>query len=288
VKDRHVQIRRLAPEHPVTVLCSLLGVARSAYYAWRRDIPGPRRREDARLLLEVEKAFADSRRTYGRVRIVRELRRRGHACGERRAARLMRQQHLLARPRRRFRVSTTDSAHDGPIAPNRLAGAKAPERKDRVWAADFTFIPTAEGWLFMAAVLDLYSRRVVGWAFSQRLDSALALDALDMALRHRKPAGGLLHHSDRGVQYACADYRARLAANGLLPSMSRTANPYDNAAMESFYSTLKTECLHRHDFATRDQAKAAVFDYIETFYNQKRLHSALGYSSPANFENPNP
>lgn len=284
MNDRHVQIRRLAPEHPVRMLCRLLGVSRSGHYAWRARHTGPRRQEDARLGQEVLEAFQASRRTYGRVRLTRELKNRGHACGERRVARHMRALRLQARPPRRFRIATTDSRHDGPIAPNRLAGAAPPARPDTVWATDFTFIPTHEGWLYLAVMPDLHSRRVVGRAFGERLDTALALAALHMALQSRRPAAGLIHHSDRGVQYASADYRAALAAHGLVPSMSRTANPYDNAAMESFYSTLKTEALHRETYATRAQARAAVFDYIETFYNRRRLHSALGYRSPVDFE----
>jgi transposase InsO family protein len=284
VSERYTHIQQLAPQHPVTMLCDLLDVSRSGYYDWCGRAAGPRQQEDARLAAAVKQTFLASRRTYGRVRVTLELRQQGHRCGERRVARLLREQHLCARPRRRFRVVTTDSRHDGPIAPNRLAGAAAPTRPDRVWVTDFTFIPTGESWLFLAVVLDLYSRRVVGWAFSARLDTALALAALHMALRQRQPAPGLIHHSDRGVQYASAEYRAALAAHGLVASMSRTGNPYDNAAMESFYATLKIECLHREDFATRAQAQAAAFDYIETFYNRRRRHSAIGYKNPVDFE----
>jgi transposase InsO family protein len=284
VNDRYTHIQQLAPQHPVTVLCGLLDVSRSGYYGWCGRASSPRQQEDARLAAAVKQTFLASRRTYGRGRVTRELKDQGHRCGERRVARLLREQALCARPRRRFRVVTTDSRHDGPIAPNRLAGLPAPTRPDAVWVTDFTFIPTGESWLFLAVVLDLYSRRVVGWAFSARLDTALALTALHMALRQRRPAPGLIHHSDRGVQYASAEYRAELAAHGLVASMSRTGNPYDNAAMESFYSTLKIECLHREDFATRAQAQAAAFDYIEAFYNRRRRHSALGYKNPVDFE----
>jgi transposase InsO family protein len=284
VNDRYAHIQQLAAEHPVTELCALLDVARSGYYGWRGRTPGPRQQEDARLAVEVKNAFADSRRTYGRVRLARALKKQGHRCGERRVARLLREQNLCARPVRRFRVATTDSRHDGPIAPRRLAEAPAPTRPDQIWVTDFTFIPTAEGWLFLAVILDLYSRRVVGWAFGPRLDTALALAALRMAVPQRRPAPGLLHHSDRGCQYARADYRAALEAHGLVASMSRPGHPHDHAAMESFYATLKIECRHREDFATRAQAQAAAFDYLETFYNRRRLHSALGYMSPVDFE----
>jgi putative transposase len=285
VKDRRAHIQQLAPEHRVTMLCALLGVARSAYYDWRGG-KSPRQKEDARLSQEVEAVFIEKRRTYGRVRLTHELRARGHACGERRVGRLMRAKGLQARPRRRFRPQTTDSRHDSPIAPNGLAQRSAPPaRPNEVWVTDFTYIPTGEGWLFLAVVLDLYSRRVVGWAFGPALTTALARAALQMALCHRRPAAGLLHHSDRGSQYASADYRVLLTAHGLVASMSRTGNPYDNAAMESFYSTLKIECLHRHKLATRAQAQAVTFDYLETFYNRERIHSALGYKSPVDFEN---
>lgn len=284
MSDRHAQIRRLAREHSVRMLCWLLGVSRSGHYAWRARQTGPRQLEDARLGREVLEAFQDSRRTYGRVRLTRELKDRGHACGERRVARLMRQHDLRARPPRRFRVATTDSRHDGPVAPNRLAGAAPPLRPDTVWATDFTFIPTGEGWLYLSVILDLHSRRVVGWAFGERLDIALALAALHMALRARRPAARLVHHSDRGVQYASAAYRAALETHGLVASMSRTANPCDNAAMESFYSTLKTEAVPMAGFATRAQARAVLFDFIEVLYNRRRLHSALGFQSPVDFE----
>lgn len=286
MNQRYAHIQQLAPEHRVTVLCALLGVSRSAYYHWRGG-PGPRQQEDARLSQEVEAVFIEKRRTYGRVRLTHELRARGHTCGERRVARLMRAQNLQARPRRRFRPQTTESRHDRPIAPNRLAERPGPpSRPNEVWVTDFTFIPTGEGWLFLAVVLDLYSRRVVGWAFGAELTTALARAALQMALHHRRPQAGLLHHSDRGGQYASADYRALLATHGLVASMSRTGNPYDNAAMESFYSTLKIECLHRQELATRAEARAVTFDYLETFYNRGRIHSALGYKSPVDFEQP--
>ena len=285
MNDRYAHIQQLALEHQVTMLCALLGVARSAYYDWRGG-PGPRQQEDARLSQEVEAVFIEKRRTYGRVRLTHELRARGHTCGERRVGRLMRAKDLHARPRRRFRPQTTDSRHDGPIAPNRLAERPAPpSRPNEVWVTDFTFIPTREGWLFLAVVLDLYSRRVVGWAFGTELTAVLARAALQMALHHRRPQAGLLHHSDRGCQYASADYRALLATHGLVASMSRTGNPYDNAAMESFYSTLKIECLHRQELTTRAEARAVTFDFIEAFYNRGRSHSALGYKSPVDFEN---
>ena len=285
---RYCEIQELAAAHRVAVLCPLLGVSRSGYYGWRQRAPSRRQSEDAQLTEELKSAFEQSRRTYGRPRLTRALQARGHCHGERRIGRLMRAAGLCARPRRRFVPKTTDSRHDGPIAPNRLAQRAAPPaRPDEVWGVDMTSIETGEGWLFLAVVLDLHSRRVVGWAFAESLHTALPLAALRMALGQRRPARGLLHHSDRGCQYASAEYRRLLRAHGLEASMSRTGNPYDNAWVESFFSTLKTECLHRSSPATRLETQALAFDYIETFYNRTRLHSALGYHSPVDFENIN-
>lgn len=284
MSKRYAQIQQLATEHPVRMLCALLGVSRSGYYEWRDRGPGRRQQEDAHLAPQIETLFLEKRRTYGRVRLTHELRARGHACGQRRVRRLMRAQGLRARPRRRYRPQTTDSRHDHPIAPNLLAQRPAPSRPDTVWVSDLTYLPTTAGWLFLAVVLDRYSRRVVGWAFSRQLNTSLALAALRMALVQRRPAPGLLHHSDRGCQYASDAYRAELEAHGLVASMSRTGNPYDNAAMESFYATLKIECLHQLLLASPVDTQAHVFDYLEVFYNRERLHSALGYKSPVDFE----
>lgn len=286
MKARYQQVQQLATEHPVNVLCALLAVSRSGYYNWRSRGPSRRQREDARLTRELERAFAQSRGTYGRPRLTHHLRKLGDHHSQRRVGRLMRAAGLCARVRRGFRPQTTQSRHDGPIAPNRLAKRSSPPtRCDQVWTVDLTYIQTGEGWLFLAVVLDLYSRRVVGWSFSQSLATTLPLAALQMALQHRQPPRGLLHHSDRGCQYASAEYRALLATHGLTASMSRTANPYDNAQVESFFSTLKTECLHRQPLATHAQARSVTFDYIEVFYNRQRFHSALGYQSPVDYEN---
>ncbi len=273
-------------EHAIVLLCEVLAVSPSGYYDWlrRRAAPGRRACENQALTADIRAIHERSRQTYGSPRVVGELRKAGKHHGRNRVARLMQAAGLCGRQRRRYRVATTDSHHDQPIAPNRLAEAPKPTAPDQIWVADITYIPTREGWLYLAAILDRYSRKIVGWAMSERIDTALVLQALGMALRHRTAAAGLLFHSDRGVQYAATDYRAALAQAGLIASMSRQGNCYDNAFIESFWSTLKLELVYRRDFASRRQACAQIFDYIETFYNRQRAHSALGSLSPVDFE----
>ena len=271
-------------EHSIADLCAALGVSRSGYHAWVARTPGPRAQADAVLWPLIEQAYEESRQTYGSPRIRQWLGRHGQKCSRHRVARLMRGHRMKSQTKRRFRVALTDSNHDLPIAPNRLRDTKPPAQRDAVWVADITYVDTAEGWLYVAGVLDRHTRRCVGWAMADTLATSLPLAALDMALQHRRPAAGLVHHSDRGVQYASAAYRQRLAAAGVRPSMSRKGNCYDNAAMESFWSSLKRELVHRERFATRAEARAAVFEWIEIFYNRERLHSALGYKSPVDFE----
>ena len=216
--------------------------------------------------------------------MVQALRKEGLHHGRNRIARLMKQAGLCGRQKGRYRVKTTDSNHDHPIAPNRLAQAPQPTAPNQLWVADITYIQTQESWLYLAAILDLYSRKIVGWAMSDRIDTALVLKALGMALLHRNPPRELLLHSDRGVQYASAEYRQALAKAGLVASMSRRANCYDNASMESFWSTLKLELVYRRNFVGHRQARSEIFDYIECFYNRQRSHSALNYCSPVDFE----
>lgn len=276
-------------DHAVLRLCQELEVSASGYYDWQSRCigPGPRAVQDQALVQEIERIHARSRKTYGAPRIEKELRKQGRSHGRNRIARLMRQQDLCGRQKGRYRVQTTDSNHDQPIAPNRLAEAPKATKPNQIWVADITYIQTKEGWLYLAAVLDLYSRRIVGWAMSPRIDTTLALKALGMALLHRSPPRDLLFHSDRGVQYASADYRQALSQAGLVASMSRKGNCYDNAFIESFWSTLKLELVYRLSFDTRGQAQSEIFDYIETFYNRQRSHSALDYRSPVDFENQN-
>jgi putative transposase len=271
----------MSGDYPLTSLCAVLEVSRSGYYAWQGRPPSARAQADAALRWQIRQAHAASHGTYGSPRIQRELNQR---VGRKRIARLMREEALQGRPPRRYRVATTDSRHDEPIAPNRLATAVPPSKPNEVWVTDITYIPTDEGWLYLAGVLDLFSRRLIGWAMGSSLATALPLTALLMAIRQRQPTAGLIHHSDRGVQYACADYRAALADHHLVASMSRKANCYDNATMESFWSTLKLELIYRCHFATRAEATTAIFAYIEGFYNRIRRHSALRYQSPLDFE----
>ena len=273
-------------QHPILSLCLHLEVSPSGYYAWqkRRDCPGPRALQDRALAREIAQIHSRSRQTYGSPRVVQELRKQGRRHGRNRIARLMQQEGLCGRQKRRYRVQTTDSNHDQPIAPNRLADAPKATAPNQLWVADITYIETKENWLYLAAIMDLYSRKIVGWAMSERIDTVLVLKALAMALVHRNPPGNLLFHSDRGVQYASGDYRHALSQAGLIASMSRSGNCYDNAAMESFWSTLKLELVYRRCFESRAQARTQIFDYIESFYNRQRTHSALAYRSPVDFE----
>jgi transposase InsO family protein len=267
---------------PIRVLCRALDVSPSGYYAAQQRPPSRRAQRDTTLLRRLQVVHADSRCTYGRPRLRQALRQEGVHVGDRRVRRLMRTAGLVARGRRRYRV-TTDSRHDGPIAPNQLARAFAVARPNRVWAGDITAVWTHEGWLYLAVLLDLASRRVVGWAADETMETALPLAALRQALERRHIRRGLLHHSDRGVQYASARYQNRLQHHGIRVSMSRKGNCWDNSVVESFFSTLKTE-LQPTTWATRAEARAAIADYIERFYNVRRLHSTLAYRSPADFE----
>ena len=269
---------------PVELLCEVLGVSRSGYYAWRDRPPSPAAVRRSRLVEQIREAHAEARSVYGSPRVHRELEARGVACCENTVARLMREHGIRSKARRRFVVRTTDSRHDRPVAENVLAREFYPDRTDTAWAADITYVPTAEGWLYLAAVIDLCSRKVVGWATADHLRADLPLEALRMALAHRKPAGGLLHHSDRGVQYTSDAYRSLLAGHGIEPSMSRKGNCWDNAVAESFFSTLKRELTHHESYADHDEARRSLFEYIEVFYNRRRRHSTLGYRSPAEFE----
>ena len=278
----------MAAEYAIVDLCLVLGVPRSSYYAWCARPPSRLARQNAVLRSKLSDLFVANRKVYGSPRLAVCLQRAGLPCSRNRVARHMRALHLKARLKRAFRPRTTDANHDQPIARNWLASAPTPRAANRIWVSDITYVGTAQGWLYVAAVMDLYSRKIVGWASSDSLETALVSQAFQHAWAARRPVPGLLHHSDRGCQYASGPYRTLLHACQIRPSMSAAGHCYDNAAMESFWSTLKTEWLHHQKFQTRQQAHAAVFDYIETFYNPKRLHSALGYLSPVDFEHTSP
>jgi putative transposase len=264
-------------------MCRLLRVARSGFYAWRKRPVSDWARAETRLSVEVRSVFEESRRRYGSPRIHRELRAQKQSVGRHRIARLMRIQGLQARQRRRF-VTTTNSDHTLTVAPNLIKRHFEAAAPNRVWAGDVTFIWTEQGWLYLAVLLDLFSRRVVGWAMSDKNDERLTVTALQMAIDHRPPAPGLIHHTDRGTTYAATEYQDILRRYGMRCSMSRKGNCLDNAVAESFFSTLKTECTARVTFPTQAAARLEVFEYIGTFYNPTRRHSTIGYQSPMEFE----
>lgn len=279
-------MKALQGQYRIGDLCAAFGVSRSGYHRWCTAPASVQMREDALLGEQLRRLHVQSRGTYGRPRLCAALRQAGRRHSPKRIGRLMRTLGLRGVRRGRFCPQTTDSQHRLARAPNRLLKTPPPDRPDRVWVADITFVPTAEGWLYVAGVLDRHSRRLLGLGFGARLDATLPEAALRQAVARRGGhlAAGLLHHSDQGVQYASATYQALLDRHGLIASMSRKANCYDNAHMESFWATLKTEALARRTFATRAAAQLAIFDYVETFYNPVRLHSALGYQSPLDFE----
>jgi putative transposase len=269
--------------YPVALMCRVLEVSRAGYYASRRRPESGQTKANRQLAARIREVYEASRRTYGSPRVYVELRVGGHKVGRHRVARLMRREGLAARKKRRFRV-TTQSNHSEPVARNVLARKFDVKKPNRAWAGDITYLPTAEGWLYLAVLLDLCSKAVVGWAMSEDLDASVALAALRMALERRRPVPGLVHHSDRGVQYASESYRGALAANGLVPSMSRKGNCWDNAPAESFFGTLKVELVGDRVFPSRAAARTEVFEYVEVFYNRIRRHSSLGYVSPEEFE----
>jgi transposase InsO family protein len=278
-------VKTLAAQFYVQDLCEALAVSRTGYYAWRKRLPSLRARANADLLVAICQSHQDSDKIYGAPRIYQDLRAQGHCLGRHRIARLMRRAGLRGVQKSFWHPRTTDSRHDQPIAPNRLKEISAPTNINQAWVADITYVATAEGWLYVAAVMDLCSRRIVGWAADHHLYTTLVKEALSQALVGRRPAPGLLHHSDRGVQYCSVEYQRLLQKHGISASMSAKGHCYDNAAMESFWSTLKTELIHRRRWNTRAEAKLAIFEYLETFYNPRRRHSALAYQSPIDFEN---
>ena len=280
---RYQFVQQHQGQFPVTALCQVMKVTRSGYYAWKGRRPSARQKEDETLLVKIGQFFARSQGTYGSLRILRDLREEGFSCGKQRVAKLMRQAGLRAVATPRFRV-TTDSKHALPVADNLLNQHFGASEANVKWAGDITYLWTGEGWLYLAVVLDLFSRRIVGWCMQTRLDRSLVVNAVQAALGQRRPGSGLLHHSDRGSQYASSDFQSLLNAQGIRCSMSRRGNCWDNAPVESFFGTLKQELVNRCHFTTREMARQEVFAYIEVWYNRQRRHSSLGYVSPVEFE----
>jgi putative transposase len=274
----------LASLFPLDVICRVLEVSRSGYYAWRERPESNRAKRREELALRIQRIHEEYRRVYGSPRIFNELKAQGQSVCQNTVADIMKERNIRAKTKRKFVPRTTDANHDQPMADNLLDRQFQAELPNRKWAADITYIPTGEGWLYLAGVIDLCSRKIVGWSMADHMETSLVSDALKMALAHRRPEQGLLHHSDRGVQYVSDDYRRLLQAGGMEISMSGKGDCWDNAVIESFWSTLKRELVHQERFATQDQARAAIFEYIEVFYNRKRLHSSLGYVSPEAFE----
>lgn len=275
----------MSEEYAISELCQTLEVARSGYYAWIDQAVGARATANRGLSVQIQEVFLKHQRRYGSPRVTAELHRAGQRCNHKRVERLMREGGLRARSRRHRRPRTTWSNHSSPIAPNLLTGKEPPRAVDQVWVSDITYLPTAEGWLYLAAVMDLYSRRIIGWALKETLETELPLKALEKAIGQRNPRGEVIHHSDRGCQYASYRYRHKLKERKIKPSMSGRGNCYDNAAMESFWSTLKLELSAVPEEMTKQELQRMIFEYIEAYYNRERLHSSLGYKSPVEFEN---
>jgi len=272
--------------HQVCAMCRTLKVSKSGFYGWRDRAPSARAQTDALLMEKIARIHRDSRETYGAPRIHFELRMLGVRCARKRVARLMREASLFGCGGRRRKARTTlrSQVERTPPAPDLVKRNFTPEAPDRLWVADITYVRTWEGWLYLAFVLDTYSRRVVGWSMANNLKTELVLDALNMAIYTRRPQPGLIHHSDRGSQYTSVEFGSRLREEGLLPSMGSVADAYDNSMAESFVSTLKRELIHRHSWPNRQRARTAIFEYIEGFYNTRRRHSALGHLSPSEYE----
>ena len=276
---RYVAVKEQSGVFRVGMMCRVLKVSRSGFYAWCRRPPSDRTRANERLLQEIRRVHLASRENYGAIKTWQALRAMGEPCSRNRVARLRQAHGIEARRLRRFR-SAYAGRTSSPIVPNLLDRDFAAPHPDRVWAGDVTFVSTREGWLYLAVLIDLYSRRVVGWSMGERLNEPLVTAALTMAIEHRNPKPGLIHHTDQGIVYAAGGYRAILNGHGMIPSMSRKGDPYDNAVVESFFSNLKNELTWHRTFRSRDEARGAIFDYIEVFYNRQRLHQTLDYISP--------
>lgn len=282
MKFRFIQQERCS--YGLGALCRAMSVTRGGYWAWQRRLPSQRHRTDAVLLENIRKIHKGRRRVYGSPRVHEHLEKQGVRCGRKRIERLMRENGIRAKQSKKFRPATTDSKHGLPVAPNILNRRFQRQHPNEAWVADITYIPTEEGWVYLAAIMDLFSRRIVGWAMGDRISRHLAMRALDMAAQRRRPPRGLLHHTDRGSQYASVDYQKRLKKYGMICSMSRKGCCYDNAPMESWFHTLKVELVQDENFRTRREATAAIFEYMEVFYDRQRIHTALGGLAPAEIE----
>jgi putative transposase len=270
-------------EFPVDLMCEVLDVSKSGYYDWRGRDNSEKEKRELELLRAIEDVYKAGRGNYGSPRIFDQLKGMGHKVSKAKVERTMRRHHIRAKTKRKFRV-TTDSKHNLPVAPNLLERNFSPERPNQVWASDLTYVWTKEGWLFLAVVIDLYSRQVVGWSLDKTMTKELVLSALRQAYFRRQPGTGLIFHSDRGSQYCSKEFREQLAIYRMLQSQSRRANCWDNACVESFFHTLKTESIYHEVFETREQAERVIFEWVEAFYNRQRKHSTLGYKSPVDFE----
>lgn len=267
-------------------MCQILKISRSGYYAWVKRPESLRKKRNSELLEKIKNIYKISRETYGSPRVTHALKNEGIQCGKNHIAKLMKENNIVAKTRKKFKA-TTNSKHKYPVADNILKQDFTAPKPNQIWVADITYIPTDEGWLYLAAIVDLYNKKVVGWAMDSTMTKQLCIDALKQAIGRQRPSKGLIHHSDRGVQYASKEYQKVLKSNGFKASMSRKGNCYDNACMESFFGTLKTELIYFTRFKTRAEARLAIFEYIEVFYNRIRLHSKLGYKSPEEFEKQN-
>ncbi len=274
---------RYRSEFRVERMCKALEVSRSGYYGWRKRPSSKRQRENEEMLMEIQESHKRSKGTYGSPRVTEDIRAKGIRCGKNRVAKIMRENGIVAKSRRKFKA-TTNSKHNLPVAENLLEQKFVTDGPNKVWASDISYIPTLEGWLYIVVILDVFSRQVVGWAMSDRLTAEFVIRALYQAIGRRQPSSGIIFHSDRGVQYACAAFKDVLSQYGFRQSMSRKGNCYDNALVESFFHTLKTEHVYSHRYATRADARQSIFEYIEMFYNRVRRHSTLGYLSPVCFE----
>lgn len=274
----------LAGEFHIVDCCRVLKVSKSGYYRWLKSPVGKRAQRKSALVTLIREVHEENRRVYGSPRITKALEARGLHVNRKTVARSMRENRIRAKASRPFRPRTTDSAHAHPIAPNHLNRTFTVDGVNKVWLADITYIPTSEGFLYLAGVMDLASRRIVGWSMAEHLRAELVIDAMEMAVTARRPGAGLIHHSDRGVQYACGDFQSLLIELGITPSMSAAGDCLDNAPQESFWATLKRELMSDRCFATREEARRAIFEWIEVFYNRKRLHSSIGFLSPEAFE----